>query len=262
MVGLKMAKYSGSGWHFQTTRHSNARKYGKAGGKYLTIKAKTPMRASHLFDRLQEKGVNDMFLYNWGEGKRVAIKDTKRNRRKVENLEGIKKNYGYPSLQYVPIPKGLMDANNFPIQVSTIVPSTVKHNKPRIALSSQYIQQGQRLSDLSLEEVRSILDHPQTYGIIPETKEGRKEYAKVEAREKQILKAVEQAKKGKNYGKTKGNIVHIEKYKGEWVIYRDDGARNFSQLWGKKGKTPTMEEVKKFIHKNYGDDAIIKRVYQ
>jgi hypothetical protein len=25
-----MAKYSGQGWHFQSTRHSNARKYGKA----------------------------------------------------------------------------------------------------------------------------------------------------------------------------------------------------------------------------------------
>lgn len=31
-----MAKYNGSGWHFQTIRHSNARKYGKAGGKYST----------------------------------------------------------------------------------------------------------------------------------------------------------------------------------------------------------------------------------
>jgi hypothetical protein len=29
-----MAKYSGSGWHFQSVRHSNARKYGKAGGTY------------------------------------------------------------------------------------------------------------------------------------------------------------------------------------------------------------------------------------
>ena len=29
-----MAKYSGSGWHFQSIRHSNARKYGKAGGTY------------------------------------------------------------------------------------------------------------------------------------------------------------------------------------------------------------------------------------
>lgn len=30
-----MAQYKGSGWHFQTARHSRARKYGRAGGKYL-----------------------------------------------------------------------------------------------------------------------------------------------------------------------------------------------------------------------------------
>ena len=29
-----MSKYSGSGWHFQHIRHSNARKYGRAGGVY------------------------------------------------------------------------------------------------------------------------------------------------------------------------------------------------------------------------------------
>lgn len=29
-----MARYSGSGWHNQSIRHSNARKYGKAGGRY------------------------------------------------------------------------------------------------------------------------------------------------------------------------------------------------------------------------------------
>ena len=29
-----MARYSGSGWHNQSIRHSNARKYGKAGGTY------------------------------------------------------------------------------------------------------------------------------------------------------------------------------------------------------------------------------------
>jgi hypothetical protein len=32
-----MSKYSGQGWHFQTTRHSNARKYGRAGGKYASM---------------------------------------------------------------------------------------------------------------------------------------------------------------------------------------------------------------------------------
>jgi len=29
-----MAKYNGSGWHKQSIRHSKARKYGRAGGKY------------------------------------------------------------------------------------------------------------------------------------------------------------------------------------------------------------------------------------
>jgi hypothetical protein len=32
-----MGKYEGKGWHFQNKRHSNARKYGSAGGKNLTM---------------------------------------------------------------------------------------------------------------------------------------------------------------------------------------------------------------------------------
>jgi hypothetical protein len=32
-----MTKYSGSGWHNQSIRHSNARKYGRAGGKYSFV---------------------------------------------------------------------------------------------------------------------------------------------------------------------------------------------------------------------------------
>jgi hypothetical protein len=32
-----MSKYSGSGWHFQSKRHSRARKYGHAGGTYLSV---------------------------------------------------------------------------------------------------------------------------------------------------------------------------------------------------------------------------------
>jgi hypothetical protein len=31
-----MTRYNGSGWHHQSVRHSNARKYGKAGGTYAT----------------------------------------------------------------------------------------------------------------------------------------------------------------------------------------------------------------------------------
>ena len=37
-----MARYSGSGWHRQSIRHINARKYGRAGGKYKTLFRKIP----------------------------------------------------------------------------------------------------------------------------------------------------------------------------------------------------------------------------
>jgi hypothetical protein len=86
-----MARYSGSGWHNQSTRHSNAKRTGHAGGTYLTINAKTPMQADAVFDRLKKKGANDMFLYNWGTGKRITLKNTKHNKQIVENLQGIKK---------------------------------------------------------------------------------------------------------------------------------------------------------------------------
>jgi hypothetical protein len=47
-----MAKYSGSGWHRQSIRHSNARKYGRAGGEYSLQKNKylvQPPTGSHEF---------------------------------------------------------------------------------------------------------------------------------------------------------------------------------------------------------------------
>lgn len=39
-----MAKYSGSGWHFQRKRHSDARKYGRAGGSYVQNYSKVDKR--------------------------------------------------------------------------------------------------------------------------------------------------------------------------------------------------------------------------
>jgi hypothetical protein len=66
-------KYSGSGWHNQSIRHSNARKYGKAGGKYLTMQDKMNIknfkmiaRKNHLYhtsliipDKQRVRGVYD-----------------------------------------------------------------------------------------------------------------------------------------------------------------------------------------------------------
>lgn len=50
-----MARYSGSGWHFQSVRHSNARKYGKAGGKYAGWRTMTSaQRHNAKIDRIME----------------------------------------------------------------------------------------------------------------------------------------------------------------------------------------------------------------
>jgi hypothetical protein len=37
---MAKARTAGSGWHKQSVRHSNARKFGKAGGKYASIEGK------------------------------------------------------------------------------------------------------------------------------------------------------------------------------------------------------------------------------
>jgi hypothetical protein len=51
----KMAKYSGSGWHRQSTRHSNARKYGRAGGTYSGWRTMTSaQRHNAKLDRIME----------------------------------------------------------------------------------------------------------------------------------------------------------------------------------------------------------------
>jgi hypothetical protein len=57
-----MAKYSGSGWHFQSERHANARRTGHAGGKYQSerirkIINKHPEYKNLTFEQLRGKGI-------------------------------------------------------------------------------------------------------------------------------------------------------------------------------------------------------------
>jgi hypothetical protein len=41
---MARAKMIGSGWHSQSVRHSNAKKYGKAGGKIYLVAVKIPKK--------------------------------------------------------------------------------------------------------------------------------------------------------------------------------------------------------------------------
>jgi hypothetical protein len=70
-VDITMAQYSGKGWHFQTTRHSNARKYGKAGGVYAR---KTFQGAWELTDL--NTGKHEQYM---GYTKKEAIRKFKKN---------------------------------------------------------------------------------------------------------------------------------------------------------------------------------------
>ena len=76
-----MSKYSGKGWHYQSVRHSNARKYGKAGGKYASVrirKAKksdsyrrgihllkpTPNEIANAKEDAEAKGFKTIWIHN------------------------------------------------------------------------------------------------------------------------------------------------------------------------------------------------------
>lgn len=96
-----MAKYNGMGWHNQSIRHSNARKYGKAGGKYsddnlrLAFHTQQPMFSTRVAQ-----------LLNQGFSEKQAVK-------KVEDelLAGYKKweqkdkkHFGYAKTDFESFP--------------------------------------------------------------------------------------------------------------------------------------------------------------
>ena len=60
-----MTKYSGSGWHFQHVRHSNARKYGRAGGTYAGkyIPQSEIIRHQPTNKRISDEVIRDMYYY-------------------------------------------------------------------------------------------------------------------------------------------------------------------------------------------------------
>lgn len=58
-----MAKYNSKGWHFQTVRHSNARKYGRAGGTYSNTRLKNlDISGKYYSMRWKSDGKQDLSL--------------------------------------------------------------------------------------------------------------------------------------------------------------------------------------------------------
>ena len=80
-----MAKYSGSGWHHQSVRHSNARKYGHAGGKYKLKKVKSFYWST--LDVDNEEDARLLAKYN---------PEQQKAQRLAEKIKGIVKTKSYP----------------------------------------------------------------------------------------------------------------------------------------------------------------------
>jgi hypothetical protein len=74
-----MAKYNSQGWHFQSERHSRARRTGVAGGEYSSariqkIVSKHPEYKNLTFKQLQKKGV---FLKYQSDADKDGVKNVK-----------------------------------------------------------------------------------------------------------------------------------------------------------------------------------------
>jgi hypothetical protein len=77
-----MAKYSCSGWHKQSVRHSNARKYGRAGGKY-----------SNQYELTTTKNQLDMPYPLFAKNKTEAKAYAEKKLRKGEKIISIERSY-------------------------------------------------------------------------------------------------------------------------------------------------------------------------
>ena len=146
-----MARYSGSGWHNQSIRHSNARKYGKAGGSYATKKRIDYQMAGTLGRWVVPKGTKVEPATNLPDKDKFWVVPDERMPKKTRELAkgmGIllekdevektpkagwydigHKHYGKCENITIPRPKGLR-ANDLPIQIKMIIPSTKRQDEP------------------------------------------------------------------------------------------------------------------------------------
>lgn len=77
-----MAKYNGSGWHNQSIRHSNARKYGKAGGDYASItrkmdRLKQLLESKNVPELRKETYEKELWALKWERDEAERMKEKK-----------------------------------------------------------------------------------------------------------------------------------------------------------------------------------------
>ena len=230
-----MARYSGSGWHRQSIRHSNARKYGKAGGTYAN------MSIPELRGRLETN--NHLAYMNQSINKEFALKKLHENQEiALEIQKRIEEGRHYGEAE-----KG----------------ETAGQVLERLSKSESSSEMDSKIMQALLRQTGLYPNAVVVYGIVYLDGKGtiQNPPTSIHAVAKQILKAVEQAKKGKNYGQPEWKPVSKEQEINERIsslklmlikkaqtkgIYENFGQKEVRKLQDIFGYTPEIEEFDKW----------------
>ena len=132
-----MTKYSGRGWYRQSIRHSNARKYGRAGGKYSD-------NWRYPKDLFSNKRNNDL---------------TSQDQRNIKNFHKIAKKHHLTNV-YIVIPdhqriRGVFDENTEEIALPHDSPDDLLAHEMAHAL--EYEEEGETNHDKEFHEIQNEL---------------------------------------------------------------------------------------------------------
>ena len=209
-----MARYSGSGWHKQSIRHSNARKYGKAGGTYKT----------YLPALLDEKGrllrQGGWYHYKKGSSKPFKYEKPQRMSRKMYLAgKSTKKHFGEPE-------KG----------------ETAGQVLERLSTANTSSETDSRIMQAVLRQTGLYPNAVVVMGVVYLEGKGtmKNPPTSIHSVAKQILQAVEQAKKGKHYGKTK--LSRMPSSDEIANHFYDEDWQWFGKKFGKKPKNHMESE--------------------
>lgn len=195
-----MAKYSGSGWHFQHTRHSNARKYGKAGGTYASMSVpelRGKMDTNNHLAYMNQSINKEFALKKLHENQEIALEIQKR----IDNKE---------QEEYF---KNKLKSNELTFEQKEWAKSRKHYGEPekgetagqvleRLSTSSTSSEMDSKIMQAVLRQTGLYPNAVVVMGVVYLDGHGTMQNPpqSIHSVAKMILKAVEQAKKGKHYG--------------------------------------------------------------
>jgi hypothetical protein len=214
-----MAKYSGSGWHNQSIRHSNARKYGRAGGTYANMsipELRGKLETNNHLAYMNQSINKEFALKKLHENQEIALEIQKRideaqwdeivrrDEMKTELANKEQEDYAKALKLYkkIGIKKHFGEAEKG---------ETAGQVLERLSKSDTSSETDSKIMQALLQKTGLYPNAVVVYGIVYLDGKGtmKNPPTSIHAVAKTILRAVEDAKKGKNYGKTESKPIAI-----------------------------------------------------